>query len=158
MTSIYDDVEYTEMITGYRSKAEDITTFTKFLQFEITSPDFDHPSLTIDMRNELVGNITYHTLHGGIIASILDTIGGHAVFLSVFKQLRGQPLEKKMKRIGKIGSIDLRVDYLRPGKGKSFSATASILRTGNKVAVVRMELHNDEEKLIAVGTGSYTVG
>ncbi|MCP4614563.1 MAG: thioesterase family protein, partial [Planctomycetes bacterium] len=53
---------------------------------------------------------------------------------------------------------DMRVDYLRPPKGNEFIGTASILRRGNKVAVTRMELHNDEDKLIAVGTGTYTVG
>ena len=93
-----------------------------------------------------------------MIASILDVIGGHAVLMSVFKQMRGQPLEKKIKRISKIGSIDLRIDYLQPGTGEIFTASASILRTGNKVAVVRMELNNDKNDFIALGTGSYTVG
>ncbi|MCP4607118.1 MAG: hotdog fold thioesterase, partial [Planctomycetes bacterium] len=70
----------------------------------------------------------------------------------------GQPLEKQTKRISKIGSIDMRIDYLRPGTGKEFTAKGKILRTGRKVAVSRMELWNEEDKLIAVGTGTYTVG
>jgi len=158
MSTVYDDDEYNEMSQTYRKMAEGKPTFNNFLQFTIVSPDFDHPRLTVEMRDDLVGNPAYRTLHGGVVASILDIIGGHAVFMSVFKRLRGQPLEKKLKRISKIGSIDLRIDYLRPGTGKSFTATSSILRTGNKVAVVRMQLHNDEDSLIAVGTGSYTVG
>jgi len=52
----------------------------------------------------------------------------------------------------------MRVDYLRPPIGNEFIGTASILRKGSKVAVTRMELHNDEKKLIAVGTGTYIVG
>lgn len=32
------------------------------------------------------------------------------------------------------------------------------MRTGNKVAVTRMELNNDSGVLIAVGTGTYLVG
>jgi acyl-coenzyme A thioesterase PaaI-like protein len=32
------------------------------------------------------------------------------------------------------------------------------MRTGRKVAVTRMELHNDEGVLVAVGTGTYIVG
>ena len=158
MSTVYDDAEYNEMSQTYRKMAEGKPTFNNFLQFALVSPDFDHPCLTIEMRDDLVGNPAYRTLHGGVVASILDIIGGHAVFLSVFKQLRGQPLEKKLKRVSKIGSIDLRIDYLRPGTGNSFTATASILRTGNKVAVVRMQLQNDEDSLVAVGTGSYTVG
>jgi uncharacterized protein (TIGR00369 family) len=56
-----------------------------------------------------------------------------------------------------MGTIDLLVDYLRPGLGKHFLATGYILRIGNRVAVTRMELHNEEERLIAVGTGAYQV-
>ena len=55
----------------------------------------------------------------------------------------------------KMSTIDLSIDYLRPGRGKSIIADGKILRIGNKVAVTRMELHNDEGKLIAVGTGTY---
>ena len=51
----------------------------------------------------------------------------------------------------------MRVDYLRPGHGEWFEAKGTILRTGNKVAVTRMELHNDSGELIAIGTGAYTV-
>ena len=62
------------------------------------------------------------------------------------------------ERFNKIGTIDIRVDYLRPGLGEYFIATGSTLRTGNKVSVTRMELHNDKGILIAVGTGTYVVG
>ena len=89
---------------------------------------------------------------------MLDGVGGHAVWLNAVKELKGQPLEKQIKRISRIGSIDLRIDYLRPGKGKTFKATAAILRMGSKVAVARMELHNEKQDLIATGTGTYTTG
>jgi len=32
------------------------------------------------------------------------------------------------------------------------------MRTGKKVTVARMELNNDSNRLIAVGTGTYIVG
>jgi uncharacterized protein (TIGR00369 family) len=67
------------------------------------------------------------------------------------------PLEDQVRRFNTLGTIDLRIDYLRPGRGQWFAATGYILRIGNKVAVTRMELHNDDNKLIAVGTGAYTV-
>jgi uncharacterized protein (TIGR00369 family) len=58
----------------------------------------------------------------------------------------------------KIGTIDLRIDYLRPGKGNYFVATGAIMRAGRRVSVTRMELYNDQNVLIAVGTGTYIVG
>jgi uncharacterized protein (TIGR00369 family) len=88
----------------------------------------------------------------------LDIAGGHTVYLQVYKEVREKPFEKQVERLSKIGTIDLRVDYIRPGKGEHFTAKGSILRLGNKIAVTRMELHNEADVLIAVGTGTYTVG
>ena len=65
--------------------------------------------------------------------------------------------EEGMARLGRLGTIDLRVDYLRSGSGESFRAEGRILRGGNRVAVTRMELFDDSGTLIAVGTGTYIV-
>ncbi|MGS3186527.1 thioesterase family protein, partial [Aeromonas taiwanensis] len=62
------------------------------------------------------------------------------------------------ERFSRLGTIDLRVDYLRPGRGNEFIATAHIIRAGSKVTVARMELHNEEGTHIAFGTGTYLVG
>lgn len=66
-------------------------------------------------------------------------------------------MEAEIERSNRISTIDLRVDFLRPGLGSRFIVTANTLRRGNKVVVVRIELHNDPNDLIAVGTGSYLV-
>ncbi|MNC28772.1 hypothetical protein D3C75_769950 [compost metagenome] len=57
-----------------------------------------------------------------------------------------------------MGTIDLRVDYLRPGRGQRFTASSSLLRAGNKVAVARVELHNEDQLHIASATATYMVG
>jgi uncharacterized protein (TIGR00369 family) len=81
-----------------------------------------------------------------------------AATIGVLKRMKDSGIQEIGKQISRIGTIDIRIDYLRPGQGKYFVATASIMRAGNKVAVARMELHNDEDLLIAVGTGTYLVG
>ena len=138
--------------------AGDKPHFHKILNPQFQSPDWDHSRAAFDMKDDFVGNVKYRTVHGGIIASMLDLTGGQAVLLSVFKKVKGQPMEKQFKTFVNIGSIDLRIDFLRPGKGTRFIADAWILRIGNKVAVTRMELRNEENMVIAVGTGTYTVG
>ncbi len=158
MPSVFDDKEFSDLVDYFRKIDSEKPSFTNFLDFSVDSPNFDEPCISFNMRDNLIGNLIFRTLHGGVIASVLDALGGHAVFLQVFKQVKGQPVEKIIKRVSKIGSIDLRIDYLRPGTGSHFTATAHTLRTGNKVAVIRLELHNEENKLIAVGTGTYTVG
>lgn len=158
MTNILDDKDYQSLVEFLKPLYEKGPSFGKFLSPTDESPDYDTPIHSYEMRDDFLGNMVYRTLHGGVIASMLDGVGGHAVWLNAVKELKGQPLEKQIKRISRIGSIDLRVDYLRPGKGKTFKATAAILRMGGKVAVARMELHNEEQDLIATGTGTYTTG
>ena len=63
-----------------------------------------------------------------------------------------------LKSFTKIGTIDIRIDYVRPGRGLYFIADSEIIRAGNKVTVTRMHLYNDSNSLIAVGTGTYIVG
>jgi acyl-coenzyme A thioesterase PaaI-like protein len=72
--------------------------------------------------------------------------------------MKGKTTQEKSERLANVGTIDLRIDYLRPDLGKYFIVSGSILRAGNKVTVTRMELHNDEDAHIAVGTGAYLVG
>ncbi len=153
-----DDAEFREVIARFQETAGDKLYFQKLLNPQFQSPDWDHSRIVFDMKDDFVGNLMYRTLHGGIIASMLDTAGGHVVVLSAFKKVKGQPIEKQFKKLIHVGSIDFRIDFLRPGKGTRFIAEGWILRIGNKVAVTRMELRNEEDKLIAVGTGTYTVG
>ena len=131
--------------------------FNKVLGLTVESLNLDHASVRLQMRQELVGNFIRGSLHGGVISSTLDFMGGLVAFLSVLKTMQGQSVQAMAERFAKIGTIDMRIDYLRPGLGDYFIATGYVLRTGNKVAVTRMELHNNERQLIAVGTGAYTV-
>ncbi len=150
--------ELHEMIDRYLETAGDTIHFRKILNPKFESPDWNHSRIVFDMKDDFVGNLIHRTLHGGIIASMLDIAGGHVAFLSAFEKLKGQTTEKQMKKLGNVGSIDFRIDFLRPGKGIRFIADGWILRIGNKVAVTRMELRNEEDMVIAVGAGTYTVG
>ncbi len=109
--------------------------------------------ITFEMRPELVGNFAKGVLHGGVISATLDVVGGMAAMMAE----PADPAHKIMERWSYLGTIDLRVDYLRPGAGSSFVATGRVIRSGRKVCVTRMELHNEQDTLLATGTGTYIV-
>ncbi|NLC70807.1 MAG: thioesterase family protein [Desulfuromonadaceae bacterium] len=136
---------------------DDRIPFNRMLGLKVESLDLQNPRVRFEMRDELVGNYQRGTLHGGVISTVIDVTGGLVAFIGSQKHLAGEPLEKKLQLFGKLGTIDLRVDYLRPGLGKWFVATGHILRIGRKVAVSRVELHNDRGSLVAVGTGAYVI-
>ncbi|SVA19036.1 uncharacterized protein METZ01_LOCUS71890 [marine metagenome] len=137
---------------------EEKIPFNKLIGMKIETLDLDKIGIRFEMRPELVGNFTRGNLHGGVISSVLDVTGGMVAWTGIMKKMEGQSFDEISERFNKIGTIDIRVDYLRPGLGEYFIATGSTLRTGNKVSVARMELHNDKGILIAVGTGTYVVG
>jgi uncharacterized protein (TIGR00369 family) len=70
---------------------------------------------------------------------------------------RAASVEDALASLMKVGTIDLRVDYLRPATADRFAATASVQRLGRTVAVTRMELHDSKGTLVSVGTGTYIV-
>ena len=132
--------------------------FNKVLGLRIDRLEPGNVRVVFDMQPELVGNYIHGVLHGGVVSSVLDATGGIVASIGVVEKLQTRPPAEIAQGIAKVGTIDLRVDYLRPGLGQSFHATGTVMRSGRKVTVVRMELHNDTDKLIAVGTGTYIVG
>lgn len=118
----------------------------------------DRVVIGFPFRDELVGNFVRQALHGGVTSAALDTVGGLAAFLDLMHRTGDLSQEERIARLGKVGTIDLRVDYLRSGLGKHFHASGWVLRSGSRVVVTRMELHNEANTLLAAGTGTYIVG
>lgn len=132
---------------------EDLIPFNRYLGIHAESIDDRGAVVHLDMRDELIGNFQHGILHGGVISATLDVVGGMAAMATAV--LREDSLEDSMQRLRPTSTIDLRVDYLRPGAGKRFTARGYTLRAGSRVAVTRMELRNEEDELLAVGTGTY---
>ncbi len=128
--------------------------FNRVLGLRIESHDPAAPKLRFDMRPELIGNVSRGSLHGGVISAVLDVTAGFAIMLALGKD----PKPGEKREIPEIGTIDLRVDYLRPGRGKHFIASSRVVRLGNRIAFTHMELANDEDELIATGSAAYVVG
>ena len=84
--------------------------------------------------------------------------GGVVAAANIIDQLDDLSHSNIEQSLRKLSTIDLRTDFLRPGRGEQFIATAHIIRSGSKVAVARMELHNEKQSHIAFGTGTYMVG
>lgn len=132
--------------------------FNQVLGIQLGELSQEQVTMHLPMKDELIGNFVHGILHGGVISSLLDVTGGAMALIGAFERHQGLSTGERMERLSKLGTIDLRIDYLRPGRGRSFTATAVLLRSGNKVAVVRSELHADDGTLVAVGTGTYLCG
>jgi uncharacterized protein (TIGR00369 family) len=134
---------------------EHMIPFNRVLGLSVDSLDANAPRLRFDMRPELVGNPVRQILHGGVISATLDVVGGLAVVLALAAKTDESSAQLPFPN---VGTIDLRIDYLRPGRGQYFVATGRVVRLGGRVAVVHSELVNDADEQIATGAAAYMVG
>jgi len=68
-----------------------------------------------------------------------------------------EPVLGRMARFGKLGTIDLRIDYLRQAIGPHFTASAEVIRLGSRVASTRMEFFGSQGQLLSTGAAAYIV-
>ena len=146
-----------EQLLPYIAATFDQMPFNRLLGLQVSRFADDEVEVRLPWAEQLVGNPIQQILHGGVIATVLDVAGGMMAVASALGRFSEIEQSELVQRFGKMSTIDIRTDYLRTGRGKEFIATARVIRSGNKVAVCRMELHNEQGVHIALGTGTYLV-
>ncbi len=134
--------------------------FNRHLGLEVRELAVGRAVLALPFQPAFIGDPFRPALHGGSISMLADTAGGAAVLAGVDA---GSP----------VSTIDLRIDYLRPGALVDLVAEAALVRLGGRVGVVRIQVYQesnegnaseeariDEEgtcRVIAEATGVYSV-
>jgi uncharacterized protein (TIGR00369 family) len=131
--------------------------FLELMGVTVEPTEDDNVRIRFSMRENLCGHPGMHILQGGVVSCMIDILGGAVASWHQIKDIQDHPVEEQLKRMGAVRTLDMRVDYLRPGKGQEFTVTGSVLRDGKKVLVIRMELKNEEQSLIATGIGTFLV-
>lgn len=133
--------------------------FHKLIGLDVRKLTAGEVEVYIEMKQELVGNPAHQILHGGVTSAMLDAAGGLLAMAKTIDSLwETEDPDTIQKRLQNLATIDIRVDYLRPGRGKWFIVTAEVVRQGNKIAVTRMQMHNDTDQQIAQATATYMIG
>jgi uncharacterized protein (TIGR00369 family) len=116
--------------------------FNAFLDLEVVTADPEKREVVmrLKMRPEFERLSNSGQWHGGPIAAAIDIVGDYALAMLV-----GKPLP----------TINLRVDYLRPGKG-TLTLAARIRRSGKTVGVVDVDVLNEAGEPVAIGRANYS--
>jgi uncharacterized protein (TIGR00369 family) len=146
-----------EFVELLRAMFEERIEFNRVLGLRITSFDPQRTTARIEMKEELIGHFLHRRLHGGVISAVLDAMGGLAVMLAIGARHLDDAVEARLARFAKLGTIDLRVDYLRPAAGPYFVASAETIRLGSRVATTRMEMQDSEQRVVSVAAAAYIV-
>lgn len=83
-------------------------------------------------------------VHGGILATLIDSTMGSLINRSL-------PYDQYAV------TTELKVNYLRPGKGERLRSEARFLHRGRTLAVMECSVYNERNKRLAHGTGSFII-
>ncbi len=141
-----------------RELCEHTIVFNQTLGLTLDTATADRLRVRLPMRPELIGHPGHHRMHGGVISATLDVVGGLTVMAALGHRHRDEPVAARQARFSRLGTIDLRVDYLRPAVGAHFYAVGEVLRLGGRVASTRMGFHDAATGvMLSAGTGAYIV-
>ena len=116
--------------------------FNALLDLEVVTADPEKREVVmrLKMRPEFERLAGSGQWHGGPIAAAIDIVGDYALAM-----LFGKPLP----------TINLRVDYLRPGKD-TLTLVARIRRSGKTVGLVDVDVLDEAGALVALGRANYS--
>ncbi len=146
-----------EFVLGLKKIYEEMIVFNQLLGLKITDITPGVVRGALAMRPDLIGHYSHNRIHGGVISAGLDAIGSLAVMAAMGARHMAETPTQRLQRFGKLGTIDLRVDYLRPGIGERFALRAEVMRLGSRVASTRMEFFGADGTLLSTGSATYIV-
>ncbi|GAA4415314.1 hypothetical protein GCM10023169_01510 [Georgenia halophila] len=114
--------------------------YHRWLGLEVVEVHRDRIELRAAPRDEWVGDPRTRTIHGGVLAGLLDLAADWAL-------------------VGAIGTgvptVDLTINYLRAAILGPLHVTGKLVRPGRQVSVAEAEVRDDGGRLLAVGRGSF---
>jgi uncharacterized protein (TIGR00369 family) len=146
-----------EYVEALRTLFEQTIAFNRVLGLRIVAIRPGSVDGSLAMKPKLIGHPTHQRLHGGVISASLDAMAGLAIIAAIGARHMDEPPAQRMHRFARLGTIDLRIDYLRPATGASFTLSAEVLRLGSRVASTRMDFRDDAGELLASGAAAYIV-
>ena len=114
--------------------------YAKFLGLQLGEFGNGEASIYLDVRDELKQN--QGVVHGGAVASLIDTASAFAVLTQIEVHER-------------VTTTDLTIHYLRPITEGRMAATARIVRGGRRLFVLSVEVRNDRNVLVATAVTTY---
>ena len=121
--------------------AEDNRGFTELVGTELSSAE--EGRATVNLKAEERHLNPSGTVHGGVISTLIDVSMAEA--LNTMTEEEEQPF-----------TIQITVNYMRPGKPGTLTSTAEVRKGGERITIVEAEVVQEEDEVIALATGTYT--
>jgi uncharacterized protein (TIGR00369 family) len=124
--------------------AEHASPFNRLLGIRCEAAEAGRVTLSLQVRDEFIGDPRRPALHGGVLCSLIDAAGGLAAW-------------SLLGRDEAASTIDLRVDFLEPAEPRGeLHAAARVVRKGGRTCWIQIEARQDAT-LVALGHGVYRI-
>ena len=121
--------------------AEDNRGFTELVGTELSSAEEGRATVSLKAEEQHLN--PSGTVHGGVISTLIDVSMAEA--LNTMTEEDEQPF-----------TIQITVNYMRPGKPGTLTSTAEVRKGGERITIVEAEVAQEEDEVIALATGTYT--
>jgi acyl-CoA thioesterase len=128
-----------EKESAIRAKFE-TNHFPRMLGFELDSIEPGRAVLSVEVRKDLTQ--LQGVMHGGAIASLIDTAVAFAIVGGSEPRAR-------------FTTVEMKVNYLRPISKGRVTADARLIRDGRRIVVAECDVHDSEGRLAAKGLLTY---
>lgn len=120
---------------------------------------FDSESSEIYLKNNdnVIIESSIRHLHGGVIAALMDNTGALLALTYFVERHSKFNSNYIIEKSQKIATLDLDINYLRPGAGEEFFCRGKLLNGSKRLVLAAMELRNEKNDLIAMATGKYMI-
>ena len=119
---------------------ERIPAFNRFLGMDQVRSGDGHAEIDLDVREEFTNR--RGVVHGGVITALLDSALGAAVISGI------RPEEW-------CGTVQISVQFLRPGCGPRLTACGRLQRRGLHIAFAEGKITDAEGRTVATAAGTW---
>lgn len=116
--------------------------FRKWLGLTYEVMEDDRAVVSLELNEDKVN--VRDVAHGGVVASLVDVAMGTAA-------AGGNYGTRKRYTV----TLELKVNYLAPARGKKLTAEAKVVRGGSRTFVVECRVHTDEGVECAMALGTF---
>ena len=113
--------------------------FNHHLGFHVARMYKDGLTMECTPRPEMTNG--HGTIHGGVTATLIDA----AIGVAVIALAGGQP----------ACTVEMKVNYLRPGREGRFRCRARLLKVGQTLAVAEAVVRDGQGRVVATGQATY---
>jgi uncharacterized protein (TIGR00369 family) len=122
--------------------SENNESFTELIGTEVSSTEDSRAVVRLQAEERHLN--PSGTVHGGVISTLIDVAMAEA--LNTITEEDEQPF-----------TIQITVNYMKPGKPGALSSTAQVRKGGERITIVEAEVvQEDDDEVVALATGTYT--